>query len=117
MWIFSKYGFYSVVKVSEKRNPDEEYMIRARDLQQLKTLKEEANIDKPIIVTENADYAYRIVVTDEEYHRFIETIENSIDYTNFKSACARRSKNFDWLECLHNVWSVMLDLQYSSRKK
>ena len=36
MWIFSKYGFYSVVKVSEKRNLDEEYMIRARDLQQLK---------------------------------------------------------------------------------
>ena len=115
MWIFSKYGFYSVVKVSERRNPDEEYMIRARNKEQIEKLKKVMQIEKPVVVTRNADYAYRLVVTEEEYKRFIEVMEQSVDYTNFKSACARASKNHKWIECLHDIWNVMFDFQLFER--
>ena len=112
MWIFSKYGFYSIVRTREQRNPGEDYMIRARVRNHLETLKRLAELPNPVIRTADSDYEYRLVVSEEAYRKVMNFLEESIDYPNFKSACyAYDSRDGFWHQALHEVWAVMADLQ------
>lgn len=112
MWIFSKFGFFSIVETKEKYHENEDFMIRARCEEHLKNLNNHCGINYRIIKTEDADYMYRIVVSKEDFHKIMLELEKSVDYTNFKDACFKYNpKDYDWHEALHSVWDIMAIFQ------
>ena len=81
----TKHGFYSIVQ----KNPGE-YHIRSHvrtDLENLVARVPLANAR--IHSTNNADYAFRLIVGKEEVLAVMEFLGESLDYSNFKSAIAR----------------------------
>ncbi|MCE1248320.1 MAG: hypothetical protein LWY06_16890 [Firmicutes bacterium] len=83
MWIFSKYGFFSIVKkpyTGEEGNVH----IRARLKNDIEKLKEITSLPNEIKTDEYADYPYRIIVGESELSKIMKVLEESIDYSNFK---------------------------------
>lgn len=107
MWIFSSFGFFSIVR---DRNNPAHYMVRARertDLAVLKsTLKPEGFKSGPIIETLDADYPFRIIVTKPSLEVLLVKHANSIDYPNFKSMI-RKVFGATREHLYHEVWLVM----------
>ena len=113
MWIFSKYGFFSIVRTREQRHPDEDFMIRARVQTHLETLKRLAELPAPVIRTSDSDYEFRLVVSEEEYRKVMTLLEESVDYPNFKNACFEYDgQDSFWHRALHEVWELMVRLQF-----
>lgn len=90
MWLFTRYGFFSVVQ--HKNNPDL-VIVRARERRDIKWLENfinEARADIPshlmatVQETANSDYRFRIVATREEYQDLLKHLGDELDYTNFK---------------------------------
>ncbi len=121
MWLFTTYGFYSVVCAREDdgrhgRPVDpSRVMVRARVAGHLEALKArfpEALGACPIEESTTADYACRIFVDKATWAAVAQQLADEIDYDNFKSAVARRGRTGRRYEAaLHDVWTVMAALQ------
>ncbi len=121
MWIFTRDGFFSVVLARKIKDniPTQEVdpdtvMVRARCYQHLENLKQNYNdlTNTDIQETANTDYRYRIIVPKAVWSSILETMCQELDYTNFKSTCARSpltDQSYD--ELLHEVWHKHYELQ------
>ena len=119
MWIFTHYGFFSVVCTK-----DDLMQIRARNKNHLQRLcdvfpKELKNAE--IISVENADYAWRIIVDSAEWEAVAYQLANEIDYTNFKDDCKKCMPNDKmYLGILSRIWTLMAgyqdDLQFKRNR-
>ncbi len=118
MWIFSVYGFFSVV---EHRDKAGKVMVRGRvraDLEKLaRYLKQSTGRRHPVSTTPAADYRYRLVADKTAVAEILQDLVMDIDYENFKGAVAERT-NFNpetlgrhRLSAYHDVWQVMEALQ------
>ena len=107
MWICSKLGFFSIVKKGEP----ETWQVRARRKNDLQELLESTGLDAEIIPTPNADYAFRIIVDQAGLERLFSSLEESIDYPNFKDCIADQPMQSDKLPVYHEFWSGMLKVQ------
>jgi hypothetical protein len=109
MWIASKYGFFSIVKKADG------FHVRARVRHDLENLCAALKWhDDNIKCATDADYRYRII-TDELGLTFIfGTLENSIDYDNFKTEIAS-GEQADKLPVYHRIWTEMHG--YRTRKE
>lgn len=110
MWLFTKYGFYSVVK---KKYADQvkPFQIRARKLDDLLNLKLHVNLTEEVIETKHADYHYRLVIDEEELNAIIKFTVDNIDYDNFKNEVGRQENQRDKLVSYHKIWDVMYGYQ------
>jgi len=122
MWIFTKYGFFSVVCA---RQGDGEYgqpvdldrvMVRARVRQHLEKLQEEFDDllgESEIHDSPHADYAFRLFAPKSVWLEVLARLGDGIDYDNFKSEVARNlgAAGAAYEHSLHRVWSVMHKLQ------
>jgi hypothetical protein len=109
MWLFSKSGFFSVVKHLYK--PDH-LLVRARlqeDIEAMAALltKETGQAFTPIVLDE-ADYRYRLEVPRADFGRIMTRLVEDLDYPNFKSA-VRGNMQRD--QAYGRVWHVMACLQ------
>lgn len=121
MWLFTTYGFYSVVCAREgdgrhgRPVDPSRVMVRARVAGHLEALKArfpEALGACPIEASPSADYACRIFVDKATWASVAQQLADEIDYDNFKSAVARRGRTGRRYEAaLHDVWTVMAALQ------
>lgn len=122
MWIFTKYGFYSVVcaRQGDGRHGDpvdpNRIMVRARlhpHLEALKTRFPDLLGGCDIKQFPGTDYAFRIFVEKPVWTQVMAGISDELDYDNFKSEVARfqgrQGANYE--HSLHEVWSVMYRLQ------
>ena len=101
MWMFTKFGFISVV---EHRDIPDHLMVRARDPRPLREIWP----DHPITTLWDADYRHRITVHRDAFASSMgETVE-SIDYDNFKNACHEHG---EYQRALGSVWRVMFEFQ------
>lgn len=120
MWLFTKYGFYSAVCArhgdgSHGQPPDpNRIMVRARLRKHLKSLKDQF----PDLLGEceikefvGTDYAYRIFVDKADWTHVLVGLSEAMDYDNFKSAVARAHGHDAYEHALHEIWSVMYELQ------
>ena len=82
MWVFTKSGFYSVVKKPEC-SPDE-LEVRARCRKDLEVLKKETGVKSKIFTNAGTDYPFRICMNREVWAKFLADEAMSIDYPNFK---------------------------------
>ena len=110
MWLFTKYGFYSIVK---KPFPDVGmvYQVRARVKNDLENLKKAAGLDNKVYDSGFTDYRYRILANDEEYQKIMDAVSKAVDYPNFKSEVAKHKDQDEKLICYHKVWGAMMMLQ------
>ena len=122
MWIFTKYGFYSAVcaRQSDGRHgrpvDTQRIMVRSRVRKHLEALKErfaEQLGDCEVKEFAGTDYAYRIFTDKSVWSRVLEALSQEVDYDNFKSAVAsyQGRMGVDYENALHDVWSVMNQLQ------
>lgn len=131
MWLCTKHGFYSVKQDSEDR-----YFIRARrrrDLENLIALMAGRWVGSPdevdlirgitersawsectpqlILEWPQADYRFRLIVSQRALREAFAALADGIDYPNFKGEIAERLDQHDHLALYHRVWAVMSDLQ------
>lgn len=113
MWIFTKYGFYSVVCGRSKSGQIDTntMMIRARDKSHLQRLCGRFKLDANIRHTTDTDYAYRIIIAKAAWTSVASDLAGEIDYGNFKSEVSECEGSTDYQIALHDVWDVMFQLQ------
>lgn len=110
MWIFTTFGFFSVVK----KRGDKDFCIRARAKKDLENLKERYLPQAgDIIPTEVADYPFRMYAPPEDVALAMAEITSDIDYDNFKSE-VMRTQGLKRETTYARVWSVMLDVEETS---
>jgi hypothetical protein len=115
MWIFTTDGFISVVAHRDK--PDT-VLVRARDRRHLEamtrgpdgltTVRYECS---DVIELPSADYRYRVEMPRDEFRSLVADAAESIEYDNFKGACAQNGLGGWWLRSLHAVWSILREHQ------
>lgn len=107
MWIFTPFGFFSIVK----KRGDKELCIRARAKEDLEALKKRyLPASGNIIYTEKADYPYRMYGSVEDVSNALFEITADIEYDNFKSE-VMRTQGYKRESVYARVWSVMLDVE------
>jgi hypothetical protein len=118
MWLFTKYGFFSVV-CARKNNglssdvDTETLMIRARSKNHLENLInsfQDLN-DCQIATTHDTDYRYRIFVPKKTWSNVMLDLSSEIDYGNFKSKVHKSLQDQEFSHCLGDIWSVMYRYQ------
>ena len=120
MWLYTRAGFFSVVRVHPALEMAKEYdtgedylMIRARVERHLEYLYE-ANpdlISGSIVVTPNADYPYRVFIAAEAWKKLAARLAEEINYPNFKGEIEKHTVHFEtgYLQLLHTVWEKTRD--------
>lgn len=117
MWIFTRYGFYSIACA---RKPDGSIdpammMVRARRKSHLARLQ--FRFPKlaaaEIVKTESTDYRYRLVVPKADWTAALAELAEEQSWSNFKSEAARfqGQAGARYIHALHDVWSVMYRIQ------
>ena len=122
MWIFTKHGFFSAVCArkgdgnhSQPVDPDR-IMVRARVRGHLEALKKRfPDLLGQCEIHDSAatDYAYRLFVQKSGWTQVLAGLAEETDYDNFKSEVARHQGRAGaaYERSLHEVWSVMHELQ------
>lgn len=104
MWMASKNGFFSIVKIKNK----DDFFVRARCREDL-----ESYFGKEKVITSTmADYRYRVIVNQSELHAFV-IAQCDIEYHNFKDSLYNSSQA-DKLHYYYQIWEVMH--RYQERK-
>lgn len=118
MWLFTRYGFFSVTKPkfgAAGRHADEFVQVRGRVRAHLEALKSRfAEIENcEILTTKNSDYRFRIIVGHLIWASVAQQLAEDIDYDNFKDACAKTGSwlNPSYVSALHKIWGVHHGLQ------
>lgn len=110
MWLFTRYGFYSVARATHEVGC---VQVRARvadDLERLRSFSASrlAATLPGVVPTPHADYACRLIVPQDLWARLAAALAEDIDYANFKSEVhSEPDRDAAYLE----VWSAMCDLQ------
>lgn len=124
MWLFTKYGFYSVVNA---RRVDGEHLgtvdpdrvvVRGRLLLHVESLKNrfhELLGSYAIEETTTASYAYRMFLPKEIWVEVLQALAEEMAYDGFTSEVAKfqRQAGKDYLKMLEEVWQVTCQNQTS----
>jgi len=103
MWVFTSKGFISAVR---HRNKPDDFMIRARRQEHLKALFP----GKQVTQLNNADYKYRVTVSDGDFKEMMLGEINALTYDNFKKSIP----DAEYHDACSDVWQVMHRLQPGS---
>jgi hypothetical protein len=121
MWIFTRYGFFSVACARQANGSIDPntVMIRARLLSHLTNLQKRFPelADKKVVTLPDRDYRHRLIVPKELWAEVLSALAREQDWSNFKDETARFGGHDDYEHALHEVWSVMYDLQLKERQR
>jgi hypothetical protein len=114
MWLATKFGFFSVVQNSRSRkrgNKWEPFVVRARVKRDLEILRKQMWPEmRPsairIVDTPEADYRYRIEISESEVRDLMLLLAFNVDYPNFKSMIAKTPSQEHKLHGYHEMWHV-----------
>ena len=119
MWIFTKYGFFSVVCARrgfghpfEPIDPNR-VMVRSRSRSHLEALQKRfSQAAGEIMSFDGSDYPYRVFLPKSVWATIMAELSMEIDYDNFKSEVAESGLTEPaYGQCLHLVWSTMRSLE------
>jgi hypothetical protein len=113
MWIFTRYGFYSIAcaqKTDGSTDP-ELVMVRARVRRHLLNLQTRFKVLAKLSIraTPGYDYRFRIIVTKSTWCRVLSELASEQKWLNFKDEAARfgGDEETGYLDALHVVWGYM----------
>ena len=101
MWLMTTRGFYSVV---EHRDDADRLLVRARCQADIAALSDLV-AGEPVRL-DDADYAWRVETTRDEWQAAMQVLVEEITYPNFKSAVHDPAHH----EAYIKVWGAMLAL-------
>ena len=117
MWLFTRYGFYSVA-CAQKKNGSVDLstmMVRARRKSHLQVLQKRfAQLEaSEIVLLPGRDYKYRLFVAKDSWAEIVAELASEQEWSNFKNEAARfgGAGSSDYVRALHEVWATMNDLQ------
>ena len=107
MWLFTRYGFFSVVWKRDR------IQIRARCRRHLESLKKRFPfLLGGILELPDADYRYRVETDRESWIATAGDLAAEIDYGNFKEEVGHRfGAGDDYVGLLHEVWDLGYEYQ------
>ncbi len=125
MWLFTRYGFFSVVCPTESYGfvdsreltgvQEERVAIRARWRNHLEALQRRFPelSGSEIQITEQRDYKYRILAAKKLWSSMVAELAAEETWSNFKSEVAvfQGPQGSGYTEVLHQVWAVMREFQ------
>jgi hypothetical protein len=113
MWLFTRYGFYSVVcAVGPDGGIDHDTMaVRARCVDHLVRLQQRfpALAGTDIIESPHGDYHWRLMISRRRWTEIAEELAAEIDWTNFRNevtACQALNGRH-YLDAIQDVWDRM----------
>ena len=119
MWIFTRYGFFSIACA---RRPDgsldsQTVMVRSRRKAHLQNLQSRFQeiVTAEIVALPERDYRYRLILPKAVWATIIAALAHEQEWSNFKNEAARfqGQAGADYVHALHQVWEVMYTLQES----
>jgi predicted small integral membrane protein len=126
MWIFTRYGFFSIACASKTDgtiDPDN-LMVRARLHEHLVSLRDrfpDSEIGKAEILSwDGRDYKYRIIVSKVAWVGALTEMAAEQTWSNFKNEASKfsRAKKMAhaYVDSLHQIWEVMYRLQGQGKR-
>jgi hypothetical protein len=108
MWLFTRYGFYSISVYDGK------FTVRARLRKHLTVLQRRFPVllKYQVEVMLERDYRYRFYVDRAVWEAVVCELVREQTWSNFKSEVARFGGGDAYESALHEVWDVMHRLQY-----
>lgn len=106
MWLMTKHGFYSISQKGKGQ-----YHIRARERQDLENLITNHGPLRrhKIVESTEADYPYRVIVTESVLDEVMTFFTATLDYSNFKETIHhmpnQSRKNLPYAK----IWWVLMD--------
>jgi len=120
MWIFTRYGFYSVVEKAKREGSGSEVHVRSRVREQLEdlcglcsSLAAEGMDPQAIEEGTATDYQYRVRLTRAAWDQVAAKLAQDLDYSNFKGEVHRRggAKNSAAYDVYHDqLYMVYQDM-------
>lgn len=110
MWLFTRYGFFSIVCGDTK----DEIVVRARHGAHLENLQERFPTLRGLKIFKNAgtDYQYRIIVNKRAWKFAAEKMVDEMTWHNFKDEARRyedaevRRQGTGYVRLLHAIWQL-----------
>ena len=117
MWIFTRYGFYSIASASRPDGSldNQSVMVRARCRAHLRSLQKRfpALAVGDILEWPNRDYRYRLIIPKASWTEIMGQLAQEQEWSNFKNEAAKYQgkSGRGYVDALHDVWGVMHRLQ------
>jgi hypothetical protein len=117
MWVFTRYGFYSIACASKPDGSldDQSVMVRVRCKAHLGSLQKRffALAVGKILKSPHHDYRYRLVIPKASWIAIIGELAQEQEWSNFKNEAAKYQgkSGRGYVDALHDVWGVMHRLQ------
>jgi hypothetical protein len=113
MWIFTRYGFFSVA-ASKK-----DMMVRARALKHLEGLKKRFPVlkDYPVVYLPERDYQFRIVVPKQVWVEVLAKIASEQTWSNVKDEVRKFTGDPIYMKAMHEVWELMFQAGFDWEKE
>ena len=117
MWIFTRYGFYSLASANK---PDgsldkETVMVRGRSKAHLQNLRDRFPViaEAEIVTMAERDYRYRLVIPKREWVPILAEMAEEQEWSNFKDEAAAHlgKEGNSYTRALHDIWKIMYRLQ------
>lgn len=112
MWIFSKYGFFSIAEERVDKTATKSIIIRVRradDYSNMIELLNELQIKKKTI-TKSSAYKYHIYIDKKDWESVVgPVLIKTIDYRNFKREVFVEDDNRDYV--YQQIYEIMEDYQ------
>lgn len=104
MWLFTRYGFFSVSSFDKRR-----VAIRARARKHLEQLRHRLPFLKKYDILEDSltDYRWRIIIPRNIWVDAVLTITVEQRWPNFKAEAHRFCPDVRYDDCLSHIWGVM----------
>lgn len=112
MWLFTRYGFFSIAAGRPDEGAPEMVMVRARARKHLEALKRrfQTSMKKYRVEEHNdRDYKFRIILPKRVWEDTIATLAEEQTWSNFKGEAARFAKDATYSHVLHKIWHLMFD--------
>ncbi len=123
MWLFTRYGFYSIA-CAQKEDGSRDVstmMVRARRKTHLHALQKRfAQLAaSEIVLLPGRDYKYRLIVAKDVWAKIVAELASEQEWSNFKNEATRfgGAGSSDYIHALHEVWGIMNDLQRREPKQ
>jgi len=116
MWLFTRYGFFSVSCPDWDRD---KLQVRARCKRHLAELQNRFPhlVPFPIRESPNNDYRYRMIVPNDVWVETVSMLAKEQTWSNFKTEAARFQNDKAYDHALHEIWSLMYEHGMEWQKK
>jgi len=105
MWLFTTFGFFSIVK---HHTTPRTFVVRGRIESDLRAARAVCQESWPVAHTPDHDYAWRFDCSPADLGQLLTAAAMSVDYPNFKAAVLR-AQGAERERAYHGVWATIAD--------